>query len=76
MVFFTDDSLGNSSDSSRKRIFRHILGKFSYLIMKIYVVFTHSNREIDMIIISTLKILLLIEDQKNIHEISRPWPMA
>ena len=31
-------ALGNSSDISRKQIFRNILGKVSYFIMKIYVV--------------------------------------
>ena len=32
-------SLGNSSDSSRKQIFRDILGKFSFFIMNIYGVY-------------------------------------
>ena len=31
----------NSSDSSRKQIFRDILGDFSYFIIKLYVVRTH-----------------------------------
>ena len=35
------ESVGNSSDSSRKQTFRDILGKFSYSIMKMYVVCTH-----------------------------------
>ena len=38
-LFF--ESLGDSSNSSRKQIFRGILGKFSYFIMKLYVVCTH-----------------------------------
>ena len=36
-------SQGNSSDGSRKQIFRDILGKFSYFIMRLDVVCTHYN---------------------------------
>ena len=35
------ESVGNSSDSSRKQIFMDILWKFSYFIIKIYVVCIH-----------------------------------
>ena len=34
-------SPGNSSQGSRKQIFSDILGKFSYFIMKMYIVCIH-----------------------------------
>ena len=37
------ESLGNSSDSSRKQMFRDIFENFSCLIMNIFVVYTHRS---------------------------------
>ena len=42
--FFFFESLGNSSDSSGKQIFRAILRKISWFVTKIYVVCAHKNR--------------------------------
>ena len=69
------ESLRNSSDSSRKQIFRDILEEFSYFIMKIYVVSTHKN-----CLISYFKLTYnyFKEAQKAIPKLSpfASWPSA
>ena len=52
------ESLGNSSNSSRKQIFMDILGKFSDLIIKMYAACTHQNCLIEAILMSTFNIPL------------------
>ena len=66
----TVDSLRNSSDGSRKQIFRNILWKSSYLVMKLYVVCNHKNRLVDVILMSTLSISLQVIDRKDIPRLS------
>ena len=44
--------------------------KFSYFIMRLYVVCTHYNRLIKAILMSTHNILLFVEDRKHFHKLS------
>ena len=43
------------------------LGKFSYFIMKLYVVYTHQNRLIEVILMSILNIQLLCRKPKILY---------
>ena len=74
------DSLGNYSDSSRKQIFRDILGKVSYLIMGMYVDCIHKNRLVDVILMSTLNILFFFieyrKDNNNNNNNKKNWQFA
>ena len=45
-------------EKTNKWIFRDILEKFTYLIMKMYVVYTHNNCLNEAILMSTLNIAL------------------
>ena len=58
-----------TSDSSRKRIFRDILREFSYLIMKMYVVCTCTHL-IEAILMSTFNIRGCVEDRKAFLKLS------
>ena len=64
-LYFYFEFLEFSSDSSRKQIFRDILGIFSYFIKKMYVMCTYKKRLIQTILMSTFNIPLFYRKLKR-----------